>query len=204
MKIDNTEALIQDITTQKIVVFLNNKFDQDKETDNLAAYTKKMTFKEFLDEMKDKAENPEPHVLKLTFEKCMDNRTNIDFLPIIYQEKSSINTHHFIVYDVFKMKIVRHCSLRGNLEIRELLRKDDNDFGCYTLTRTSDVFEQKHPFMASHSCNGEMSAQVVKYQVGTQFYLKHFVDENRGIHGINPASCTMELSEYEVHFSCCF
>ena len=159
MREDNNSALIENIATQQVVVFLNNKFDQEKEDDNLKAYTKKMTFQEFLDEMK----NPQQHILKLTFEKCIDNRTNIDFLPMIYQERSSINTHHLIVYDIRKMKIVRHCNLRGNLEVRDLLRKDDNNFGYYTLTRTSDVFAQQHPMLLSHSCDGDQTSQVVKY-----------------------------------------
>lgn len=43
----------------------------------------------------------------------------------------------------------------------------------------------------------------MKYQVGTQFFLNHLYEEQRGIDGINPASCTFELSEYAIRLSCC-
>lgn len=36
----------------------------------------------------------------MTFEKVYDNRSSIRFIPMIYQEKKGVQTHHFLVYDV--------------------------------------------------------------------------------------------------------
>jgi len=64
----------------------------------------------------------------------------------------------------------------------------------YTLTRTSDVFNQKQGYFISHTGSGDASHQIVKYQVGSQYFIVN-PDEK------NPAACTIEFSEYCVKFS---
>lgn len=151
MKEDNNVALIQEYDVQKVTVFLNNKFDGKTDDAILSAYTKEMTFNQFLSEMK----GPQAtHHLNFTFEQCLDNRTDLDCLPIIYQEKSSLSSHHLIVFDIFKQRVVRHSNLRGNLNVRKLLRVDQDGFGYYTLTRTSDIASQKFPMFLNHGCGG--------------------------------------------------
>jgi hypothetical protein len=107
MGVDNNIALIQEIDSQKIQLFVNNPFDGETEQEKLKSYTKTITFKDFLEEMK----QPQEYFLHLTFERCMDNRTEIDFLPIIYQEKSNIASHRMLMYDVIKQRVTRHTHL---------------------------------------------------------------------------------------------
>jgi len=60
----------------------------------------------------------------------------------------------------------------------------------------------------THSCGGAPSTQIVKYQISAQYYLSHVklpenyddLDENSRL---NPAQCTVELSEYAIHYNCC-
>lgn len=77
--------------------------------------------------------------IHLTFEKCMDNRAKINFVPLIYQHAGSV-THHIIIFDVSTQQVVRHFPLLPNKALRGKLRTV-GDHGVYTLTRTSDVFE---------------------------------------------------------------
>lgn len=112
-----------------------------------------MTFKDLIDLQK----QPQPWLVNLGFEKCMDSRTLLDFVPLIYQERSSQETHHLIVFDVNRMQVSRHYSLLSNLGFRNRLRKTAAGFGVYTLTRTSDIFNQKQGMFLGHSCNGNQS-----------------------------------------------
>lgn len=57
-----------------------------------------MTFRELIELQK----QPQNWLVKLGFEKCMDNRTQLDFVPLIYQERSTNESHHLVVYDVNK------------------------------------------------------------------------------------------------------
>lgn len=79
----------------------------------------------------------------MTFEKVYDNRSSIRFIPMIYQEKKGVQTHHFLVYDVELQQIVRHASVLSSLELRAVQRKNIAGFVNYTLTRTSDVYNIK-------------------------------------------------------------
>ena len=122
---------------REVVVFMNNEFKfTDNESDHLPNYTSKMPFKQLIDLQK-----MEQHwLVSLGFEKCMDNRTELDFVPIIYQERGSLESHHLIVYDVNTQSVIRHYSLLSNIDIRKKIRKTKQGFGTYILTRTSDVF----------------------------------------------------------------
>jgi len=96
-----------------------------------------MTFKQLIDFQK---ENTQTWLINLGFEKCLDMRSSIDFLPIIYQERSAIRTHHLLIFDIEKMRVVRQTSIISNLSVRNHLRKSCAGFGEYTITRTSDAF----------------------------------------------------------------
>jgi len=138
----------------------------------------------------------------------MDSRTQLDFVPLIYQERSSKETHHLVVFDVNRMEISRHYSLLSNVTIRDHLRHTAAGFGCYTLTRTSDVFSQTQGMFLSHTCNGNHSEQVAKYQVSTQYYMKNVrlpdqYDDLNPESGLSPAQCAIECQEFGIHFSCC-
>jgi len=75
--------------------------------------------------------------------------------------------------------------------MRKYIRKSETGFSTYTLTRTSEVFNQKQGFFTTHS---NPISQIVKYQVSGQYYVQNFEQEN-------PAKCTLELNEYCVKFS---
>jgi len=93
-------------------------------------------------------------------------RTQIDFLPFIYQEKKSLATHHLLLLDVNSMQIFGSECINSNLEIRKYLRKSEAGFAMYTLTRTSDVFNQPISLMAKLTGTAQdAGSKVVKYQV---------------------------------------
>lgn len=73
-----------------------------KETDNLQAYTKKITFRELIEVQK----QPQSWLINLSFEKVFDLKSNVDFIPIVYQERSLIKTHSLLVFDINKMQVI--------------------------------------------------------------------------------------------------
>jgi len=154
-------------------VITENKFDKD-EQHIVNDYTRKMTFYELVKEQKD-LNGQQPYNLYLIFEKIYDNKSNINFIPIIYQEKKSISTHHLIIFDVDKMCVVRHASILPNLEKRKCLRKTYIGFCQYTITRSSEVFNESFGLFSSHH------SQNVKYQVSALCYLK---DRNQNDHDL--------------------
>ncbi len=96
-------------------------------------------------------------------------------------------------------------SIRLSLSV---IRKNPSGFGCYTLTRTSDVFKQKQGMFLSHTCGGNQSENIAKYQVSTQYYMKNVrvpeqYDDLNPESGLNPAQCSIECQEFAIHFSCC-
>lgn len=69
--------------------------------------------------------------------------SSIDFLPFIYQDKEKIESHNILLMDIDKMEIVQKSCINANLSLRKTIRKTECGFSVYTLTRTSDVFNQK-------------------------------------------------------------
>lgn len=82
-------------------------------------------------------------MVNLGFEKCMDNKAYLNFVPLIYQERSNYQSHHVIVFDVNRFEVSRHFSLLSNINIRNHLRRNAQGFGTYAITRTSEVYKQK-------------------------------------------------------------
>jgi hypothetical protein len=79
---NNREALFQEFDKTFVTVFLVNSFKAESEPENLAAYTKEISITELLTSLNEEQLGPN---VKLNFERVMDNRQPIDFLPIIYQ-----------------------------------------------------------------------------------------------------------------------
>jgi len=110
------------------------------------------------------------------------------------------------------MKVVKHVSIVSNIGLRKHLRKSLAGFGEYTLTRTSEVYNQKEEgIFTIHSCGAEnASNQIVKYQISAQYYLSNVefpenfdeIDPNHKYY-VNPAQCTLELTEWGVSYNCC-
>ena len=154
---------------------------------------------------------PQQWLINLIFEKCVDMRPNVDFVPFVYQEKSGAKTHKLCVFDIHKMKVIKHVSIISNIGLRNHLRKSPAGFGTYTLTRTSEVYNQKEGMFTMHSCGSEnTSTQIIKYQVSAQYYLSNVVlpeeynehDEKHKYY-VNPAQCTLELTEWGINYNCC-
>lgn len=159
---DNSDPLIRMDT--KITIITENDFKSIKDSESLKKYTQDMTFKELIDFQKEE----QTWNINLTFEICFDNRSCINFIPFIYQEKKSLQTHHLLIFDIEKMMVTKHHCINTNKVARKFLRYNEFGFAIYTLTRTSDCFDQR-------TVNGVATKQIVKYQVGQQYYLP---DEN--------------------------
>lgn len=128
----------------------------------------------------------------------MDSKTELDFIPLIYQDPLLSKSHYFIVFDVRKMEVVRHFNLLPNEQLRENQLKNSQGQAIYTLTRTSDVYNQKQGMFMSHSCNKQISEQLAKYQVSTQYLLKPIESKAVVLAPLkkvqeNPANCTIEF-----------
>ena len=89
---------------ENVTIILQNKFKGENEQENLGAYTQNMTYRDLLEVQR----GPQQWLINLNFEKLVDHRPNIDFVPFIYQEKSSVKTHRFCVFDIHKMRVVKH------------------------------------------------------------------------------------------------
>jgi hypothetical protein len=155
----------------EIVVFVKNPFSSDLEADNLRAYTQAMTFKDLLDLQ---ASEHQDYLINLTFEKIVDMKNYMEFIPLIYQEKSSVTTHHLVMFDIHKMRVVKHQNINSSMALRNRLRLTTTGFAEYTLTRTSDVFKTEDGLLTLHSCDSLAKATLdVKYQISSQFYMNH-------------------------------
>ena len=86
--------------------------------------------------------------------------------------------------------------INSNLEIRKYLRKSQAGNAMYTLTRTSDIYDQKLGFFEKMKGSSDMQSQVVKYQISHQYYLEDASEEY-----VNPAKSTIELTEFLVAYN---
>lgn len=87
-----------------------------------------------------------------------------EFVPIIYQERMNVSTHHLLVFDVHKMKVVKQQNINSNMAMRSRLRMTTTGFGEFTLTRTSDYYKTDDSILTLHSCDGRAKCtQDVKY-----------------------------------------
>jgi hypothetical protein len=148
-----------------------------KVAEHLKAYTQRMTFRELISKQKDEFTAYNIH---LTFEKCYDNKEAIDFIPIIYQDKHTQTSHHLIIFDAERLRVVRHTMIVSTMQLRAVQRKDDNGFCIYNLTRTSDVHDQTLKLWTNKIGIAHPSTQKVKYQISAMFHLKEVnVEFNR-------------------------
>jgi len=106
----------EDVVVFNAISESTNKLTKEKEV--LSNYTQSMKFRDLIELQKE----PQLSVINLTFEMLFDMRTPLEFVPIIYQEKSSLQTHHLLIFSFDKMKIVRRTSLLSNLQIRKTLK----------------------------------------------------------------------------------
>lgn len=184
---DNSNPLIK--MDQKVTIIDENDFIGSKESEICQKYTQEMPFKELIDKQK----LPQTCNINLTFELCYDNKSNINFIPFIYQEKKSLQTHHLCVFDIEKMMVIKHTCINSNKNCRKFLRYNEFGFSIYNLTRTSDAYDIKIQ-------NGIPVKQLVKYQVGAQYYLPDGDKNESARMALNPASTTIDLSEWVVTY----
>jgi hypothetical protein len=159
---DNHKSLIAMDTELSVIQV--NQFNKS-EIDIVKDYTKKTNFRQLEASQNDRMFEQSSSIL-LTFEKIFDNKSHIDFIPIIYQEKGSMDSHHIILFDVERMEVVRHAVTLPNMEMRKCMRKTFTGFYQYTITRTSEVYKDSYGFMHSHH------GQNAKYQISCLCYLK--------------------------------
>jgi len=186
---DNHQSLIQ--MDQDVTIIKDNDLLGNDEV-IFQKYTQVVTFRELVELQHGKQD----HHIHWSFETLYDMRQNIEFLPFIYQEKKTLASHHLLVLDVNTMTIIAKTCINSNLNIRKFLRYSEAGYAMYSLTRTSDLFDQKLGFFDRiGGQGGDACSQVVKYQISHQYYLDDSEEQ------LNPASCTIELSEYCVHYN---
>ena len=71
---------------QTVTMICENDFRGEKESEIVLKYSQERKLKEITDMMKEE----QNHNINLTFELCYDNKSNINFIPFIYQEKKSL------------------------------------------------------------------------------------------------------------------
>jgi len=132
----------------------------------------------------------------LTFESCVDMKCEINFIPLIYQQKDLIESHNLLIFDIWKMQFVYKICVNSNLQMRKFIRKSLSGFVSYNLTRTSDVYDQEINIGARVKKEEQGKSQYAKYMVGAQF---HLVEEDSAKQ-VNPSNSTLELNEYIVQY----
>jgi len=137
---------------------------QKEERTVLQRYTKTMTYADLLSYQ----QKPQRYHVHLTFETCIDMKENIDFIPVVYQERSKAQSHHLLIFDIFKREFVEMTSVSPPAHMRSNVRKSETGFVNYTLTRTSDPYEQSLNIFQMYEISDEMGKpQNIKYQVCT-------------------------------------
>lgn len=127
----------------------------------LQKYLQIVKYSQLVQLLQDEQQNSNIH---LTFETLLDMRKKIEYLPFIYQEKKSLASHNLLVLDINTMQVAGKACINSNLTIREYLRKSPAGYAMYTLTRTSDIFDQKIGFMDKMKGNSANAcSQVGKY-----------------------------------------
>lgn len=108
-------------------------------------------------------EQRQEHHIHISLETLYDMRKRCEFLPFIYQEKKSLASHHMLVLDINLMQVVTKICINSNLKIRPYLRKSEAGYATYTITRTSEILDQKLNFMERMRAGNDTTVQVVKY-----------------------------------------
>lgn len=145
---------------QEVSIFENYN-NSGKSDEILSSYLSTAKFEELLERIRDtEPENPESLAkpkfpygrVHLTFEKCMDSKQELNYIPLVYQlvgepeKQIDFSSHHFIVFDVKKQKIIRQFNMLPNQNMREYLKRrtlfeeGERGEGVYTITRTSEVY----------------------------------------------------------------
>jgi hypothetical protein len=72
-----------------------------------------------------------------------EDKTQINFLPFIYQEKNNSNMNKFIVYDILNNKPTQFLSMNPYENERDYLYENENGYNKFMLSRCSDMYEQQ-------------------------------------------------------------
>lgn len=202
MGVDNNQALVE--KTSRISVFLDNDLDGENEKDICEKFTEEMTFFDLIELQKMRQESH----LHLTFQICQDSRNAIDFVPFIFQDRKSIETNSFCIFDIRSMSVVKTECILPAMHLRKYIRQSESGFVNYYLTRTSNCYDQKFGFFTVHQCrpdnNFQPSHQITKFQIAAQYYLPQEGDEEENFnYSEKPGMSTIELNDYLVDFHCC-
>jgi hypothetical protein len=107
--------------------------------------------------------------IHLTFEKVFDNKAQIEFIPFIFQVKNDLRSNNLLLLDIERMRVAHQVCVNSNLEVRKFIKTSKAGFVDYTLTRTSDVYEQKSSFFTTHDHSTQAINQLAKYAVTAQY-----------------------------------
>jgi hypothetical protein len=134
---DNHQSLIK--MEQLVTVIMPTLWDSRAKKEILGNITRQMSFKELIEYQKETGKS-NLDCVHLTFETLYDMQANIEFIPFIYQDKTKQDSHSLLIMDVEKLQVVQKTCINSNLEIRKYIRKTEAGYSCYTLTRTSEIF----------------------------------------------------------------
>jgi NRPS condensation-like uncharacterized protein len=120
-------------------------------------------------------------------------KQDLFYIPMIFQEKSKIQSHNLMLFDMYKQEFVTKMKINPNLESRKHLRKSETGFVEYSLTRTSDIYETELTIFEKYDITEEMGKiQHTKYQIGSQFMDK--LPEDKPL----ASESTVILNEYLI------
>jgi len=83
--------------------------------------------------------------------------------------KHDVSSNNLLLFDVERMRVAFQTCVNSNLQIRRYTQKSKAGFVNYTLTRTSEVYDQKSSFFTTHDHATPPINQLSKYAVSLQY-----------------------------------
>mmetsp|Transcript_38034 Transcript_38034/g.58063 ORF Transcript_38034/g.58063 Transcript_38034/m.58063 type:complete len:140 (-) Transcript_38034:2658-3077(-) len=131
-----------------------------------------MSFEDLINLQKE----PQEEFVHLTFELVQDNKTALEFVPVIYQLRGDIHSNYLLMFDAEHMHVVYKTCVNSNLAIRSYIKKSDAGFMSYTLTRTAELYDQKVGFFVTSDSDQPPLSQLTKFAITAQYNVMQRTD----------------------------
>ena len=70
-----------------------------------------------------------------------DDKTQINFLPFIYQEKNNSDLNKFIVFDICNNEPTECLSMNPSEKQKDYVYENENGYNKFLICRSSDMYE---------------------------------------------------------------
>jgi hypothetical protein len=80
--------------------------------------------------------------IKLTFIQVKDIRRSVNFIPFIYQDRTTEN-NNFLIYDILTNTMNQPICINPPSKSLKYIYEDEQGYNCFSLCRTSDVNEEE-------------------------------------------------------------